>query len=463
MVSIMKELIIILLLHLAFIALFSNHATCYAENNLADSTQVLVQQLRNDSPKTRREAADALGEAGNAAASPYIVPLLKDKDDYVRQAAARAMGELKANEAVTPLIEALKDPDSYVRSYAIWALGEINDPRGVEPLLPFIYDKDEKIRQRGSEAVMKFKIPEARRIIVQFLTKNHHSIEFQASTLLSEIAKQDGDNAILFAFNDPGDNESITIRNYIKALSINNDTVHKIINGGLKNYKNRAAVNAGLVAYVKNEADPMYALIFIREFKDPALVAPLLDILRNMPAIDYQAQMQGLNTMEYQRGQSRLLEMQKHETYTRRMLIEALGEIENKDASGDLLKILTDEREHVWVRCDAATALGQLKEERAVAPLIQIVRDNNQLDKFRTDAASALGQLQDKKAVDALIEVLADTKRDKWLRTAAAGSLAKIGDERATGPLEQAVRDHDEHVSNLAGQALKKIKGKSDR
>ncbi len=109
---------------------------------------------------------------------------------------------------------------------------------------------------------MKFKTPEARRIIVPALTKNYHSIEFQASTLLSEIAKQDGDNAILFAFNDPGDNESITIRNYIKALSINNDTVRKIIKAGLIKYKNRAAVNTGLVAYVKNEADPIDALVF---------------------------------------------------------------------------------------------------------------------------------------------------------------------------------------------------------
>lgn len=435
-------------------------ATDTADSSLPDTAKMQLSQLQSANPKIRREAADTLGDAGSTAAAPYILPLLKDTDEYVRQAAARALGEIKYRDAVEPLIKALKDPDPYVRSYAVWALGEINDPGAVEPLLPLIYDKDEKVRQRSSEAVMKFKTPEARRSIIKELVRGVQHDSRQSETMLWQMIEREGESVLLNAFADPVDNETKTIRNYIKALSIHDSRVHPIIEKGLIEHKNRTLVRAELADYIKNEQPATDALYFLGKFKDPAVFPLFKDLLKGPPSTVQNIAIPDPNPVDWNITDERLLAVQSRETSKRRILVLQLGFMDCPEAADELRVIAADEREHLSLRGDAAEALGRLKDAGSVDTLIAILQNDKNYWRFRISAAKALGDIRDRKAVDPLIAVLKNAQEQKWLRFEAAGSLGTIGDVRAAESLEQAAHDKDPAVSNRARESLARVRGK---
>jgi HEAT repeat protein len=63
------------------------------------------------------------------------IAALKDNDWWVRRDAAEALGEIGDARTVEPLIAVLKDKDRDVRWHAASALGEIGDARAVDPLI----------------------------------------------------------------------------------------------------------------------------------------------------------------------------------------------------------------------------------------------------------------------------------------------------------------------------------------
>lgn len=426
-------------------------------SGFSDTEKKLHTQLQSDNPKTRRKAADNLGQAGNTAAAPYIIPLLKDKDEYVRQAAARALGELNAKDAVAPLIEALKDSDPYVRAYAAWALGEIKDPKAVDGLMLLQHDTEEKVRKRSSEALQKFKAPEALRDIVQGLIKELKRDNAQASRTLQQLIYQQGEAAVLTAFADPGGNEAQTIHNYLTALSIDDRSLHGVIEKGLLQHKNRPLVLATLADCIKNEPSATHSLYFISKLNDPALYPLCKDFLKGPPSTDQRIAIEDPNPANWNRTDEKILSVQSKETSRRRILVGQLAHIGCTEAADALLVILVDERELVSLRGDTAEALGKLKEARAVAPLIAILQNRAYYWRFRSSAAKALGDIRDSSAVGPLAAVLKNTKEQKWLRFSAAGALGHIGDTRAAPALEQAAKDKDAAISHRSSEALKMI------
>src|SRR5437588_4468034 len=84
----------------------------------------LVARLKDDSPRTRRLAAEALGRRGAKAedAVPVLVTVLRgDKEDVVRQAAAEALAKV-GPKAVPALLEVLKDKSPLAREVTANAL-----------------------------------------------------------------------------------------------------------------------------------------------------------------------------------------------------------------------------------------------------------------------------------------------------------------------------------------------------
>lgn len=75
--------------------------------------------LASKEETVRWDAVTTLGETGDPAVIPHVLPMLKDPTWVVRMAAARALGEkLHAREAVPDLITMLEDEDSAVRETA---------------------------------------------------------------------------------------------------------------------------------------------------------------------------------------------------------------------------------------------------------------------------------------------------------------------------------------------------------
>jgi hypothetical protein len=93
----------------------------------------------------------------------------------------------------------------------------------------------------------------------------------------------------------------------------------------------------------------------------------------------------------------------------------------------------------------------------AVDPLIVIL--NTKTDLLRDVAVITLGEIGDLKAVEPLISLLmSDAKVPD--RCIAARSLGKIGDERSIGALQNALKDKDWPVRQVAAETLKMIKQK---
>ncbi len=123
-----------------------------------DEVSVLIHFLKDEDWYVRSNAAEALGEIGDArAVEPLIQALLGDESEGVRGEAAGALGHIGDARAVEPLIQALKDEDWWVRKEAAWALGKIGDERAIEPLTQALNDEEELVRAQAEAALEKIR------------------------------------------------------------------------------------------------------------------------------------------------------------------------------------------------------------------------------------------------------------------------------------------------------------------
>jgi hypothetical protein len=103
-------------------------------------------------PYVHREAAEALGEFGDARAVDPLLAALKDNKRNLGSY-AKALGKIGDARAVEPLIAAFKDQDLEMyamdRVDAVKALGMIGDARAVETLTTALKDK---YREVGASA-----------------------------------------------------------------------------------------------------------------------------------------------------------------------------------------------------------------------------------------------------------------------------------------------------------------------
>jgi len=390
----------------------------------------LFPKLKANAPNIRRKTADSLGDPGNQEATDYLIPLLRDKDEYVRQAAARALGKLRDRKAVEELIVSLKDPDVNVRAFSTWALGEIQDPRAIEPLSSSLSDREEKIRDYSFEALRKFREPMARTIMVNTLVKNA-KVQSSAEVMLSRLIRLEGQGVILKALEDPSGDRTKTVRNYINLMEANiYYNVSDIGTKALEDYPDRGMVITELSNYIGYQAGtPTRSISLLGSLKDRRALPILLDALKK-----------------------------RKDSYYRLTVINAIGDMGDKEAEEPLLQILVDDKEYPGPRMAAARTLGKLGDARAVEPLLQILKDERANKEVRRDAAFALGTFRDKRAVEPLVNILKNNQEDIWLRVAVAGALGNIGDERAIEPLEVGMKDPSDYLRHAVEIALRKIK-----
>ena len=130
-----------------------NAAEALGEIKDTRAVDPLIILLKDPNRYVRRNAVWALKEINNDKAVIPIIPLLKDNNPLVRETAANALGDMKAHQAVKALICALQDKDFDVRGSSAWALGKIGDPRAIEPLIYALNDEDSQVRWRSQKAL----------------------------------------------------------------------------------------------------------------------------------------------------------------------------------------------------------------------------------------------------------------------------------------------------------------------
>jgi HEAT repeat protein len=99
----------------------------YAMGRNCDShwLSILLTELRSAVAEIRYEAAGALGELGDEAAVPHLIPACYDEDVQVREASVRALGKLGGTDARLALQQCLQRADPRLRQAIQEALVEL--------------------------------------------------------------------------------------------------------------------------------------------------------------------------------------------------------------------------------------------------------------------------------------------------------------------------------------------------
>jgi HEAT repeat protein len=154
--------------------------------------------------------------------------------------------------------------------------------------------------------------------------------------------------------------------------------------------------------------------------------------------------------------------------FVRREAAYALGRTRSRIATAALgERLLTDKED--GVRAAAAVALGEIADEAAVVSLASTLapelaeRGNGRRKREQNvfvlrAAAVSLGQIGSRAGTPALIAALSNEKLDGDVRREAARSLGKIGDPGAAPALRAAVTAADPFLSQIAYEALRKLR-----
>lgn len=154
--------------------------------------------------------------------------------------------------------------------------------------------------------------------------------------------------------------------------------------------------------------------------------------------------------------------------FVRREAAYALGRTRSRSATAALgERLLTDKED--GVRAAAAVALGEIADEAAVVSLAgtlapELAERGNGRRKREQNvfvlraAAVSLGQIGSRAATPALIAALSNEKLDGDVRREAARSLGKIGDPAAAPALRAASTAADPFLSQIAYEALRKLR-----
>ena len=111
-----------------------------------------IAALQDDDHRTRRLAAEVLGDLRDKRAVVPLCAALKDRRQEVRDTITEVLGRM-GPLVVEPLVIALLDDDWAIRAAAAKVLGRTNDERTLEPLCGALGDSDARVREAAADAI----------------------------------------------------------------------------------------------------------------------------------------------------------------------------------------------------------------------------------------------------------------------------------------------------------------------
>lgn len=134
---------------------------------------------------------------------------------------------------------------------------------------------------------------------------------------------------------------------------------------------------------------------------------------------------------------------------------KALGRFNDPEATAALLERLRDEREHIYVRVDAAAGLMRRNETSGQDFLAATLRDDYL--ESRLEAAIVLGEIATPQAAEILISTLRDPEQHPEIRAGAAWSLGEVGARAALPALVESFTSLETVIKIEAARALAKV------
>jgi HEAT repeat protein len=161
-----------------------------------DRLDDLVNQLKDKDLdiRVRIQAAEALGQMGDARAVQPLIAAFKDQASEVRRSALRALESI-GEPAVEPLIAALKDPDSDVRRKASCVLRKVGDVRAVESLITALEDQRTVVRFHAAEALGRIGDARVTKPLIETLKKDQDK---HVRKLATNALRQMGESTMEF-------------------------------------------------------------------------------------------------------------------------------------------------------------------------------------------------------------------------------------------------------------------------
>ncbi len=282
-----------------------------------------------------------------------IEALAYQKDATVRKDAAQALGEIGEADGVEPLIAALAERNDDVRMAVVEALIKIDDVRAIKPMVSVIGDSDTKIWFAARVYLMK-KRSVSFGPLASALKSDNKTLAQKAARILGELKDARSVEPLVAAL---GRNDAAVSPEAARALSAIGAPAVEPLVAMLKKPHNRETSLAieALVGIGQPAVEPLIALLeseetFGRQAVTKALAGigapalkPLAATLRNAPE------------------------------QTRKYAVEALTAI-GPAAIELLVAELKNSESSPEVRRAAAAALGKMGEARALGPQLTTIR-----------------------------------------------------------------------------------------
>ena len=115
----------------------------------------LLEMLQSPAADVRKMGAAIVGQVGNAALLPPLLPLCQDVDDTVRLEAAVALETIDMETVPEVIDKLLQDPMERIRQAAVNVIGKVGKNDMARRLLPLLDDGSSTIRQAAATALVQ--------------------------------------------------------------------------------------------------------------------------------------------------------------------------------------------------------------------------------------------------------------------------------------------------------------------
>lgn len=152
----------------------------------------LCDAFGDDNYIVRGAAARALGNLGYPKAKRAVERLFElfavEEEPFVRKEVAKALGKLIGKDSLQDFFRAMSDQDERIRLATVRMLVSVEDTRAKEVIVNAIGDEVEAVRKEAAQAVLKYPIEEAGRLLVKvFNNRGNPRTQVAAVKLAGEL------------------------------------------------------------------------------------------------------------------------------------------------------------------------------------------------------------------------------------------------------------------------------------
>jgi len=147
--------------------------------------------------------------------------------------------------------------------------------------------------------------------------------------------------------------------------------------------------------------------------------------------------------------------LSSHDIAVRYTAAKALAHFHGSEVQAELLRILQDDSEHLYVRLEAASSLARLGTREGWKWIGESL--NNPYLENQLETVIILGELRTPEATDLLISTLLDSARHAEIRAGAAWAIGEIGDVKGVDALVRTFSDLTPGLRVEAVRALRKL------